>query len=214
MKVPNLLSNTTIIKASMHNNNNKKGEKTMKKIILFLIILMTISGCFFGDENSDKITKEKSQIIAEEYVKNTYEFAHYNGINLNLTQISVQKCPSCWTFIFEFDVNTKETTEIKGFKISVPVNQGIIKDAVVKTITIAEAEKPQDAILVFDLLKNPIYNEEIKIYGMVSNLDTSSDYCFDLTSGEEKIIVRYDSFSKTSPVNIKDINNDDWIVIT
>jgi len=56
---------------------------------------------------------------------------------------------------------------------------------------IAEQEKPVGTLTVAELLANPVHNTEVGIYGKVSLLGELFCPCFELTSGEEKVLVWY-----------------------
>jgi hypothetical protein len=72
---------------------------------------------------------------------------------------------------------------------------------------------------VSDLLTNPVYDTEVRIYGRVSSLGELLCPCFDLTSGGRKILVWYDLMiidneTERPPVSVDGINNGDWIILT
>lgn len=51
-----------------------------------------------------QMTKEESQRVAEEFLKNSQTFV-FDGMDdtLNLVDTLTARCPYCWAFIFEFD---------------------------------------------------------------------------------------------------------------
>jgi len=87
-----------------------------------------------------EVTQEDSQRIAEDFVKSSPTFT-FDGIaeTLELTNVDIGKCPSCWVFVFNFDSRhagygdrTGQTLAqvITPHQVSVSVEQGDIKDAV------------------------------------------------------------------------------------
>ena len=86
-----------------------------------------------------------------------------------------------------------------------------------------EPPKPEGALSAADLLADPIYDSEIKVYGQVSGLGEFECPCFALKSEGDRIHVWYDMMAEddgsvsppTRPaVDIQGIKNDDWIVAT
>ncbi len=49
--------------------------------------------------------------------------------------------------------------------------------------------QPEGTLSISELLKNSVYDTEVKIYGKVSLLGELSCPCFELTSGGEKVLV-------------------------
>ncbi|MDD5093552.1 MAG: serpin family protein [Dehalococcoidia bacterium] len=81
--------------------------KVSQGIILLMILALLMGACSNSgnDENSPTAaTQKESQNIAEQFVKNSPTFA-FDGIleALKLTDTLTLRCPSCWTFVFEFD---------------------------------------------------------------------------------------------------------------
>jgi hypothetical protein len=80
-------------------------------------------------------------------------------------------------------------------------------------------EKPRDALLVSELLAEPVYDREVKLYGQVSSLHEMYCPCFELTVDGSKVEAWYDLLSKDGktskpPVSVEGISNGDWVVIT
>ncbi len=79
-------------------------------------------------------------------------------------------------------------------------------------------EKPEGTMTVAELLENPVYDTEVRIYGRVAGL-VEFDWQFTLTSGGKSVMVWYDEMVENDgtlrpPVNVVGINNGDKIVVT
>ncbi|WP_455364353.1 hypothetical protein [[Eubacterium] cellulosolvens] len=75
------------------------------------------------------------------------------------------------------------------------------------------------ALSVSELLKDPLYDTEVRVYGRVSLLGELFCPCFELSSEGEKVLVWYDLMieddgTARSPVNVETVNNGDWIIVT
>jgi hypothetical protein len=82
-----------------------------------------------------------------------------------------------------------------------------------------EVEKPEGALSVAELLQNPVYDEEVVIYGQVDIMGKVLSPYFDLESGGEKIQVWFnmmveDDGKPRQPVKAEGINNNEWVVVT
>jgi inhibitor of cysteine peptidase len=82
-----------------------------------------------------------------------------------------------------------------------------------------EIEKPAAIPSVSELLANPAYGTEVKIYGKVSLLGELLCPCFDLTSGDKTLSVWYDLMveddgAQRPPVSVEGIENGDWVIVT
>jgi hypothetical protein len=86
-----------------------------------------------------------------------------------------------------------------------------------------EPPKPEGALSAAELLTDPIYDSEIKVYGQVSGLGEFECPCFALKSEEDRIYVWYDMMAEDDgsanpptrpPIDVEGIKNDDWIVVT
>ena len=80
-------------------------------------------------------------------------------------------------------------------------------------------EKPEGTLSVSELLENPVYDTEVKIYGQVSDLGELFCPCLGLTSGEERVEVWYDLMVEDGKtprpaVSVEGIENGDWVVVT
>jgi len=82
-----------------------------------------------------------------------------------------------------------------------------------------EPQKPEGALSVSELLANPMYDTEVKIYGQVSLLGELFCPCFELTSGGKKLLVSYglmveDDGTERPAVSIEGIENGDQVIVT
>ncbi len=82
-----------------------------------------------------------------------------------------------------------------------------------------EPERPAGAITAGELLENPVYNQEMTVYGEVKYLGDLFCPCFDLDSGNNNLEVWYDLMmeddtSERTPVQTGHIINGDWIIAT
>jgi hypothetical protein len=80
-------------------------------------------------------------------------------------------------------------------------------------------EKPEGTLTVAELLDDPVYDTEVKIYGEVGLLGELFCPCFELTSGGQTVQVWYDLMvendgTERPAVNVKGINNGDGIIVT
>ena len=79
---------------------------------------------------------------------------------------------------------------------------------------------PEVATLsVAELLGNPVYDTEVRVYGRATLLGEMFCPCFELVSGGEKLQVWYglmveDDGTERPPVSVEGIENEDWIVVT
>ena len=79
-------------------------------------------------------------------------------------------------------------------------------------------EKLEGSLTVAELLDDPVYDTEVKIYGDVSGLGELACLCFFLTSGGESIQVWYDTMvendgSVRPAVNVQGIQNGDKVIV-
>jgi len=79
--------------------------------------------------------------------------------------------------------------------------------------------EPEGTLNVSELLENPVYDTEVKIYGNVSLLGRLFCPCFELTSGGENVLVWYDLMvdddrTERPPVSVEGIENGDWVIVT
>ena len=81
------------------------------------------------------------------------------------------------------------------------------------------AEKPEGTMTVAELLDDPVYDTEVKVFGTVSLLGELLCPCFHLTSGEATVSVWYDLMAENDgtmkpPVDVTGINNGDKVIVT
>ena len=98
---------------------------------------------------------------------------------------------------------------------------GIMLLAAVFTITgcTTEVEKPEGTLSVAELLEDPVYDEEVVIYGRVDILGKVLSPYFELKSGGETIKVYFnmmveDDGIPRQPVKAEGINNNEWVIVT
>ncbi len=82
-----------------------------------------------------------------------------------------------------------------------------------------QEEKPEGTLTVAELLENPVYDTEVKIYGKVSLLGELFCPCFELTSGGQKVQVWYglmveNDGTERPAVSVEGINNGDKVIVT
>ena len=80
-------------------------------------------------------------------------------------------------------------------------------------------EKPEGTLTVAELLDDPIYDTEVKIYGEVGLLGELNCPCFELTSGGQTVQVWYDLMvendgTERPGVSVEGISNGDRIIVT
>ncbi|WP_455367209.1 hypothetical protein [[Eubacterium] cellulosolvens] len=77
----------------------------------------------------------------------------------------------------------------------------------------------EGVLSVSELLKNPLYDTEVRVYGKVSLLGELFCPCFEISSRGEKLLVWYDLMieddgAARSPVSVEMVNNGDWVIVT
>jgi hypothetical protein len=82
-----------------------------------------------------------------------------------------------------------------------------------------EVENPEGTLSVAELLDNPVYDTEVKVFGKVSLLGELFCPCFELTSGGKKVEVWYglmieDEGIERPAVSVEGIANGDWVIAT
>jgi len=217
-------------------------ENTVYEIILFSIKLgwhwkgsVKADGSVTELSAFKQMSKEESQTIAEEFVRNSPTFV-YDGLEgtLILTDTLTARCPYCWVFIFEFDSRHAGYGDRTGQALAqvithhravIGVEQLEITSAVmddkwdmIRQAMVSE-EEPEEALSVAELLENPVYDTEVTIYGNVSLLGELFCPCFELTSGGATVQVWYDLMVENggiqrAPVDVQGINNGDKIIVT
>jgi len=81
-----------------------------------------------------------------------------------------------------------------------------------------EPQKPEGALSVPELLENPIYDTQARVYGEVSALGELMCTCFFMGSDGENLHVWYDTMveddgTSRPSVSVQEINNGDWVVV-
>ena len=81
-----------------------------------------------------------------------------------------------------------------------------------------EPQKPEGALSVAELLENPIYDTQTRMYGKVSALRELACTCFFLQSDGGNLHVWYDTMVENdgilrSSVSVEGIQNGDWVLV-
>ena len=95
---------------------------------------------------------------------------------------------------------------------------GIMLISILLTGCSQEPQKPEGTLSVAELLENPIYDTQTRVYGKVSALRELACTCFFLQSEEGNLHVWYDTMVEDNgtlrpTINVKEINNGDWVVV-
>jgi hypothetical protein len=82
-----------------------------------------------------------------------------------------------------------------------------------------EPRAPQGAMKVSELAANPLYETQVRLFGQVEYLGEVDCDCFDLTSGDMRLKVWYDSMVEDDgtpqpAVSTEGIENGDWVIVT
>ena len=80
-------------------------------------------------------------------------------------------------------------------------------------------EKPEGTVTVAELLQNPVYDTEVRIYGEVRGIGELACTCFPLASGGETVLVWYDTMVENDgtlqpAASVEGINKGDEIIVT
>ena len=80
-------------------------------------------------------------------------------------------------------------------------------------------EKPEGTVTVAELLQNPVYDTEVRIYGEVRGIGELACTCFPLASGGETVFVWYDTMVENDgtlqpAASVEGINKGDEIIVT
>ena len=80
-------------------------------------------------------------------------------------------------------------------------------------------EKPEGTVTVAELLQNPVYDTEVRIYGEVRGIGELACTCFPLASGGETVLVWYDTMVENDgtlqpAASVGGINKGDEIIVT
>lgn len=86
-------------------------------------------------------------------------------------------------------------------------------------LTVDNIIPKEDILSISELIENPLYDTEIRVNGKVSLLGELFCPCFELTSGNEKVMVWYDlmvedDFTERPSVDVSAIKNGDWVIVT
>ena len=95
---------------------------------------------------------------------------------------------------------------------------GILLISILVTGCSQEPQKPEGALSVAELLENPIYDTQTRMYGKVSALRELACTCFFLQSEEGNLHVWYNTMVEDDgtlrpSVSVQEINNGDWVVV-
>lgn len=95
---------------------------------------------------------------------------------------------------------------------------GILVFAILFSGCTREPPKPEGALSIAELLENPEYDTQIRVYGEVSALRELMCTCFFLRSDGENLHVWYDTMVEDNgilrpSVSVQEINNGDWVVV-
>ncbi|MFC1938396.1 hypothetical protein ACFLWH_01915, partial [Chloroflexota bacterium] len=80
-------------------------------------------------------------------------------------------------------------------------------------------EKSEGTVTVAELLQNPVYDTEVRIYGEVRGIGELACTCFPLASGGEIVFVWYDTMVDNDGMlqpaaSVEGINKGDEIIVT
>ena len=78
---------------------------------------------------------------------------------------------------------------------------------------------PAGALSVSELLESPVYDTEVKVYGIVNHLGQLFCPCFTLYSDRKTLNVQYDMMweddgTKRPAVSVEGIENGNWVIVT
>ncbi len=169
----------------------------LKLSIMTSILLLTVGILGCSQENGNgtptpsTVTQEESQQIALDHVRNMEEYTAYEGRNLKMVNNMTLKCPYCWSFTYQFDMQSmKNASVVDEAKVRVIVQEGRVVEVFSALGMKISDEKPEGSVYVSELLTEPVYKEEVKVYGEVNRLG-ELDRSFELTSGGETLRVYY-----------------------
>ena len=173
----------------------------------------------------EQMSEEESQRIAEEFVRSSPTFV-FDGIEDTLTLVDTMtlRCPYCWQFIFEFDsrhagcgnrTGQALAEVITHHRAAITVEQTEITSAVMdekwdmlnQEMIDEQEEKPEGTLGVSELLQNPVYDTEVKVYGEVSLLGQLNCPCFNLTSEGGQMQIWYDLMVEDDGALVKSCGN-------
>jgi len=118
----------------------------------------------------------------------------------------------------------QETEGVRGKLLKMKRKVRILLLVLIPTILVLgcisqESEKPEEALSVSELLKNPVYDTEVEVYGKVSALGEFLCPCFALTSDGKMLEVWYDLMveddrTERPAVSVEGIENGGWVTVT
>lgn len=104
-------------------------------VLIVFCISATISGCIEradkSDEGLNEVSKEESQQIAENYIRNFDSYKTYSLTEPVLIETSTLNCTSRWQFVYKFDlISEKDPNVIDTATVTVTVTEGEIVESV------------------------------------------------------------------------------------
>lgn len=178
-----------------------------------------------------QMSQEESQKIAREFLRNSPTFT-FDGIEntLRLTETLTARCPYCWAFVFEFDSRHpgygNRTGKVLAQVITphravIIVEQLEIMSAAMDDgwdMSRGEMVGVEETLTVAELLDSPLYDTPFRIHGEVSLFGELFCPCFELTSGEETVLVWYDLMvendgTERPPAGRHEFNNGDRVIV-
>jgi len=95
----------------------------------------------------------------------------------------------------------------------------LISTILILSCTSGETGKAEGTLSVSELLQNPVYDTEVKVFGKVSLLGQLNCPCFELSSGGDKVQVWYDLMveddkTERPAVSVEGIENGDYVIVT
>ena len=125
----------------------------------------------------------------------------------------------------EFDAEYLRELTIPKTLVEKTIQVNWIEDGQLKTLTsrkhaaATEEEKQEETLSVSELLENPVYDTEVKVYGRVSALGELFCPCFALTSDGKMLTLHYDLMveddgTERPAVSVEGIENGNWVIVT
>ena len=179
-----------------------------------------------------QVTREESQGIAEEYVKDDPTFA-YDGMEdtLTLVDMTTARCPYCWLFTFEFDSRHAGYGDRTGqvlAEVITPHQVQVTVQLLEVTSAVMDGQwdmlrqsliNGDEVLTVTELLEDPVYDVRVQVEGEVALLGELLCPCFELTFGGETIQVWYglmveNDGTERPDVSVEGIKNGDTVTVT
>ena len=184
-------------------------------ILIIVCIFSAISGCTENnDKNNDGLnetSKEESQQIAENYVRDFDSYKTYNLTEPVLIETRTLNWTSCWEFVYKFDlISEKDPAVIDTATVTVTMTEGEVVDSVYAQGSRYKLGIPTGSMGADDLLEKPIYDTEIFVYGTVSELKNVPNLSFKLNWEGSMLGVEM----KRPSTGLEDIENGDWVIVT